>query len=289
MGSVGSRKRVLAVGYGLMGANLARMIDASGWANIAGVVDSSEKTLRQAMKDHSLPSELVDTNLRAALHRLHPDIVCINTPSEYHFRQVMAALDFGCHVLVAKPVANHISEAMRICERARQRRRKVVIGQQMRFNQHYRAVAAFIASGAIGKIESIQLLNSKPRHKALNLGTMPEPAMLEMACHHFDALLSLLPRARPQSIFAHGFRPSWSVYSGHCMVNAVIEFNTGTNVLYHGGFSSQAEQYELRLEGTRGAMRCRGSHMSGIFFKYEVAARGASFIPADLELSLIHI
>lgn len=283
MASRDSRKRVLAVGYGLMGSSLARLIDGSGWAKITGAVDASEAALRQAMANHQLSEAATGTRLQAVLHRLQPDIVSINTPSEHHFRQVMAALDAGCHVLVAKPVAGRLNEAMRIAAHAKHCRRKVVVGQQMRFNRHYRAVAAFVASGAIGKVESVQLLNSKPRHQALNLGSMPEPAMLEMACHHFDALLSLFPRAQPKSIFAHGFRPSWSVYAGHCMVNAIIELNSGVNLLYHGGFSSQAEQYELRLEGTRGALRCRGTHMSGTAFSYEVAERGGAFVPADLE------
>lgn len=278
-----SRKRVLAVGYGLMGSSLARLIDGSGWAKIIGAVDASDTALQQATENHQLHAGATGTHLRTVLQRLQPDIVSINTPSEYHFKQVMTALDTGCHVLVAKPVASGLNEALRIAKHAQLCRRKVVVGQQMRFNRHYRSVAAFVASGAIGKVESVQLMNSKPRHQALNLGTMPEPAMLEMACHHFDALLSFLPRARPQSIVAQGFRPSWSVYDGHCMVNAIIELSSGVNVLYHGGFSSQAEQYELRLEGTRGALRCRGSHMSGTAFAYEVAERGGAFVTADLE------
>ncbi len=278
-----SRKRVLAVGYGLMGSSLARLIDSSGWAKIAGAVDASDAARQRARENHQLDQGATGTHLHTILRRLQPDIVSINTPSEYHFKQVMAALDAGCHVLVAKPVASGLNEALRITRHAQLCRRKVVVGQQMRFNRHYRSVAAFVASGAIGKVESVQLLNSKPRHQALNLGLMPEPAMLEMACHHFDALLSLFPRARPRSIVAQGFRPSWSVYAGHCMVNAMIELNSGVNVLYHGGFSSQAEQYELRLEGTRGALRCRGTHMSGTDFSYEVAERGGFFVTTDLE------
>ena len=70
------------------------------------------------------------------------------------------------------------------------------------------------------------------------------------------------------------------------MVNAMIELNSGTHVLYHGGFSSQADCYELRLEGTRGALRCRGTHMSGTRFSYELAERGGAFVEVDLEAAV---
>lgn len=67
------------------------------------------------------------------------------------------------------------------------------------------------------------------------------------------------------------------------MVNAMLELSPNIQVLYHGGFSSQAECYELRLEGTRGTLRCRGTHMSGSEFTYEFAERGKRFEIIDLE------
>ena len=76
-----------------------------------------------------------------------------------------------------------------------------------------------------------------------------QPALYEMSCHHFDCLMALFPDRVPEQIACDGFRPSWSVYAGPCMVNALVRFGGGLHVLYQGGFSSQADNYELRLEG----------------------------------------
>lgn len=277
------KKRVLLVGYGLMGRAMSRHIAKAPWAEVAGVAEPDASARQLAGQEHQLDTGMLHSSDATALKAVQPDIVCINTPSELHYAQATRALRSGCHVLVAKPVTSRFSQAVRLVELARQSRRKIVVGQQMRFNRHYSALRAFLATGELGKVESVQFLNSKPRHEALNLGMMDEPAMLEMSCHHFDALLSLFPRAKPEYIQAIGFRPSWSVYSGHCMVNALMRLSPDIQILYHGGFSSQADCYELRLEGSRGALRCRGTHMSASDFSYEFALRGGSFSTLDLE------
>lgn len=266
-----------------MGRGMARLIERTPWTQLTGVVDRSEVVQAAAAHDYGLPNSCVGKSLVQVFRQAQPDLVVVNTPTELHYRQVMTALNHGSHVLAAKPLAATLTQALRIVAHARYADRKVVVGQQIRFNRHYLAVARFLASGVIGSVESVHLLNSKPRPEPMNLGEIPQPALLEMACHHFDALLAMFPLSQPHSIMATGFRPSWSAYKGCCMVNAMLELTGGVHVLYHGGFSAQAPCYELRLEGTKGTLRCRGIHMSAGEFSYEVAMLGGEFAPTDLE------
>jgi predicted dehydrogenase len=276
-------RKLIIAGYGQLGAGLARMLASEPWCRVAAVVDPRRSALEAARAALGLPAGALYRDFREALARVPADTAVINTPSELHYAQVAAALRRGLHVLVAKPVTNSFPEALRLVALARAMRRKLAVGQQIRYNRHYRAVRAFVASGKLGRVEVVHLLNSKPRHRTLNLGRLEQPALHEMSCHHFDSLLSILPRALPESIVADGFRPSWSAYRGPCMVNALIRLGGGVHVLYHGGFSSQADCYELRLEGTRGALRCRGIHMSVDEMRYEFAPRGAVFAPVEID------
>jgi len=211
------------------------------------------------------------------------NIVIINTPSEQHYRQAAVALRNSAHVLVAKPAVSNLTQALRLYALSQECRRKVAVGQQMRFNRHYRAVGQLVASGELGRISHVHFLNSKPRPDPLNLGKMPHPAMLEMACHHFDALFALLPRARPVAIAAHGYKAAWSRYRSHSTVDACIELTNNVRVLYHAGFDAQAACYELRVEGSKGVLRVRGEHMSSTTFSYELAPPLGRFSPVDLE------
>lgn len=273
--------RLVFCGYGHLGEHLAGLLAAERWCRIVAVADPSRRALERAA---SLAQAYRDFG--EALAATPADVAVINTPSELHYAQAAAALARGLHVLVAKPVTNSLAEAKRLVSIARRQRRKLAVGQQIRFNRHYKAVARFIRSGRLGRVEIVHLLNSKPRHRALNLGDMDQPALYEMSCHHFDSLLSLFPEKKPVSIVCDGYRPSWSVYSGPCMVNALIRLEGDIHVLYHGGFSSQADCYELRLEGTRGALRCRGIHMSVDEMRYEFAARGGEFAPLEIDAGI---
>lgn len=278
--------RLLACGYGQLGAHLVGRLAAEPGCEIAAVAEPAAAARARAAERYR-----VFDDFEAALAATEADAALINTPAELHYAQARAALERGLHVLVAKPVATRLAEAKKLVALAERRGRTLAVGQQMRYNRHYRALAAFLESGELGRVEMVHFLNSKPRPQPANLATMAQPALLEMACHHFDALFALFPQARAQSIVADGFRPSWSAYRGACMVNALIRLDEGVRVqgvrvLYHAGFSAQADCYELRLEGTRGALRCRGVHMSADEMRYELAPSGGRFEPRALDAGI---
>ncbi len=279
----GKPRRIVVIGYGHLGRYLTRFLAPEPWCKIVAVVDPRREALKNAAADTGLPGSVLFRTLDRALASVEADIAIINTPSELHYTQAKAALKGGLHVLVAKPITNSFADAVRLVELASAKRRTLCVGQQLRFNRHYRTVKAFIDSGRLGRVEIIHFVNSKPRYEALNLAALDQPALYEMSCHHFDSLLSLLPGTVPESIVADGYQPSWSVYRGPCMVNALIRLRGGVHILYHGGFSSQADCYELRLEGTLGALRCRGVHMSVDEMTYEFAPRGGSFSRIELD------
>jgi len=275
-------RKSLWVGYGRMGRALA-LSPASGWLRKAGVVETQYSVLAQASTELGLNSDQIFAGVPEGINRCKPQVVVINTPSEFHYAQAATALRAGAHVLVAKPAVSNLPQFERLLCVAKNNRRKVAVGQQLRFNRHYRAVATLIASGELGRISHLHFLNSKPRPDPLNLGSMPHPAMLEMGCHHFDALFSLLPRAYPHAIMARGYKPTWSRYAANSMIDACIDLSGGVRVLYHAGFDAQAACYELRIEGTKGVLRVRGEHMSASNFIYEIAPRSGNFTEVDLE------
>ncbi len=281
-----SKAKGLFVGLGGIGSQMLNVLQEKPWFVLEGVVDPRDEALERAGTAFGTPKENQFRDLKAALNGTKANVAFINTPSELHFEQSKSALEAGLDVLVAKPVTNNYEQALALVELAAERNRMLAVGQQIRFNRHYRAVQTFLRSGEIGNVESVLLLNSKPRPQALNLANMDHPALYENACHHFDALLALFPDADPEWVVCDGFKPSWSPYRSYCMANALIRFSKGIHVVYHCGFSAQADCYELRLEGSEGVLRCRGKHMSNPEMRYEVAPRGGAFVERDLEQRL---
>ena len=275
--------RGLVVGMGGVSGAMLRFLSQTPWFRAAAVVDVRPQALESARQNLDLADGALFTDLHAALQHAEADVVLINTPSEFHFAQSRAALEAGLHVLVAKPITNQFEEAAALVELAAACGRTLCVGQQLRYNRHYTTVRNYLTSGALGQPEMVNFLNAKPRHKALNLATMAQPALYEMSCHHFDSLMSLFPDQAPEWIMVDGFRPSWSAYAGPCSINGLLRFSGGLHVLYHGGFSSQADQYELRIEGSQGALRCRGIHMSNDQMQYETAPRDGAWSEQPLD------
>ena len=271
------RIRSLIVGMGGISRAMYHSLEPKPWFECAGVVDVSEAGLETAREMTKLPESAMFKELGLALTELKPDAVLVNTPSELHFEQAEQCLKAGCHVLVAKPVTNDFDEAVKLVALAEDTSVTLSVAQQMRYNRHYRAVAEHVRSGALGTVEAAWFMNSKPRPEVGNLGAMPQPTLYENACHHFDAFLAVFERRDPEWISCDGFVPSWSKYAGPCMVNALIRFAGNLHLSYHGGFSSRAPMYEFRLEGTLGALKCRGVHMSNATMDYEIAPALGAF------------
>ena len=67
---------------------------------------------------------------RRALDALDPgDVVTVFTPDDTHFEVTMAAVERGCHVLVAKPLVKTVSEHLRLREAAR--RHNVLVAMEV--------------------------------------------------------------------------------------------------------------------------------------------------------------
>jgi len=263
--------RCLIVGMGGISRQMHAVLKTKPWYECCGVVDVTDAGLAAGAEAAGLPESALFKDLSRALAELKPDAVLINTPSELHFAQAQLCLEAGCHPLVAKPVTNDFAQAVELVELAAAKGLNLCVGQQLRYNRHYTALAGYVQSGALGSVEAAWFMNSKPRPNVANLGKMLQPTLYENACHHFDAFLSVFAGREPEWISCDGFVPSWSKYAGPCMVNALIRFSGNLHLSYHGGFSSQAPMYEFRLEGSQGALKCRGLHMSNDTMDYEVA------------------
>lgn len=285
-----SKQRCLFVGMGGIARAMHRILEEKPWYELAGLVEVNAEVLEKAGKEYGLPRSALFADLNKALDELDADVVFLNTPSELHFEQARAALEAGRHLMIAKPITNNYEQAVELVRLAESKGLKLTVGQQIRYNKHYLTLKRFIESGQLGKVESIHFMNSKPRPDPLNLTTMDQPALYENACHHFDSFIALLRDSAPTWIMCDGFRPSWSRYAGPCMVNALIKFDGGKHLLYHCGFSAQAECYEFRLEGTRGVLRCHGIHMSNDTMRYEFAERLGKFnvIEPDADVPTIN-
>jgi predicted dehydrogenase len=267
--------RTCIVGMGAISTAMWPALAAHPRLAIAAVVDPYPQAQTRLPADSGVP---VHDSLADAVGAEDLQLVVINSPAEFHAAQVNEGLAGGLDVIVAKPLSPRLSEALELARTAKRLSRSLAVAEQVRYNVHYQRVTAWVHDGLIGTVESVIMVNAKPRPDPGTLADAEHPALDENACHHFDALRCVLNERQAVSVSCHEFNPSWSPYRRAAMVNATITYEDGIEVLYQGGFAARAPMYELRLEGTRGVLRCRGEHMSQGPMTYEHSEDGRTFV-----------
>ncbi len=145
--------RFLIAGYGSIGRRHFRNLLALGERDI--VLYRTGRSTLAAAPGSPQPDELqgfpVETSLEAALaHK--PDAVIVANPTALHLETTRAALEAGCHVLLEKPIAHMLDEAVdQVAGLAAARGLHILVGFQFRFHPLLQQARQMLAEGAIGQ------------------------------------------------------------------------------------------------------------------------------------------
>jgi predicted dehydrogenase len=138
---------------------------------------------------------------RGLIERHDVDAVSVAAPSELHAEISLAALEAGKHVLVEKPIATRLDDALRMAATARRVGRKLMVGHVERFNPAVGKLAELIAEGRIGRIF---------RAHATRVGPLPTRirdagVAIDLATHDLDIMQCVLQKDIT-SVYAEGTR-----------------------------------------------------------------------------------
>jgi predicted dehydrogenase len=117
----------------------------------------------------------------------------------------------------------------------------LMVSQNYRFFPAVRAVQELIASGELGRVDTIfvdfrQYDNAAPRAGHLHY-LVPQPILVDMAIHHFDLMRTIL-RREPEEVYCVAWNPPESKYDEPPVAVAVIRFAGDIVVSYRGSWLS---------------------------------------------------
>lgn len=119
---------------------------------LAGICDLSEERLAEFAP--KCPGATTYTDHKKMFAEAGLDAVAIVTPDHAHTRIVLDALDAGLDVLVEKPLCMLTSEAVDIVEKAREKKRAVIVDFHKRFDPVHLALRERVLSGHYGVVQS---------------------------------------------------------------------------------------------------------------------------------------
>ena len=219
-------------------------------------VDKDEKILQEV---RALPGQTHGkffTQLEEALSSVQADAVLIASPSFLHAQHAMQALDAGLAIMVEKPFASNLPEAVMVVARARAVGRPVLVAENYRFFQAERTVRHLLDEGRIGRLAAVVCIDRRdqPSHtQGPWVKGMEYPFLTEIAVHHFDSFRYLFNR-QPGSILAKSYNPAGSDYNEGGAAEALIELHGGLPIQYSGTMVATRYEYSLWVEGETGEL-----------------------------------
>lgn len=243
---------------------------------MVGFVDIFEQAARDRAAQYGWNEAAIGTDLAQMLEQVHPDIVFDCTVPEAHIQVTLTALAHGCHVLGEKPLADTIENAQRMIAAAQAAGKVYAVIQNRRYDPNIRRLCAFLASGVIGRITTVNADFYKGAHFGGFRDHMRHVLLLDMAIHTFDAA-RLISGADPLAVYCREWNPEGSWYDHDASAVAIFEMSDGIAFTYRGSWCSEGLnttwESDWHIVGTQGSVRWDG----GTGFQAQVVAETGGF------------
>ncbi len=217
--------------------------------NLPAVRERADEIGTRAFSDHI-----------AMIDAVAPDLVVVLTPHPFHARIAIDALERGAHVLTEKPIAVRTSDADLMIEAARSAGRLLAVNYQQRMRSDVRTVKRLLERGALGEIQSIDLVSAWPRNAfyygmASWRGTWAGEGggvLANQAPHNLDLITHFM--GLPEQVFAWT-RTRLQRIETEDTVHGVAEWRNGALGSVHITTAEGPRPERIEIVGTRGLAR----------------------------------
>jgi len=193
---MGDKKRVVLVGCGGMSAAWLKPAQQLPDLEIVALVDIRREAAEKRAAEFGLGEAFISTSLTEALEKTEPDGVFDVTVPEAHTPVTLEALARGCHVFGEKPMADSMENARKMVAAAQKAGKIYAVIQNRRYDARIRRLRNFLASGAIGRITTVNCDFYLGPHFGGFRDEMAHPLLVDMAIHTFDAARYITAAAR---------------------------------------------------------------------------------------------
>jgi len=205
---------------------------------VVGLVDLNEEAAKGKAADFGLPDAALGTDLAAVLDSTAPDLVFDCTVPEAHVHVTLEALKHGCHVMGEKPLADSMENARKMVAAAQEAGKLYAVIQNRRYDPRIRRLSKFLASGALGRITTINSDFYLGAHFGGFRDRMEHVLLLDMAIHTFDQA-RLLTGADPVGVYCKEWNPAGSWYDHDASAMALFDMTDGLVYNYRGSWCAE--------------------------------------------------
>ncbi|TMD67263.1 MAG: Gfo/Idh/MocA family oxidoreductase, partial [Chloroflexi bacterium] len=235
-----ARIKVGVIGCGYWGPQIVRNLHDMPNVQLTAVADTKPERLEfvrrhyPEVKVFSSHTDLLATDV---------DAVVISTPIHTHHRLAVEAVSAGKHILVEKPLAASVAEAIDLIKLAQVHRRLVMVGHTFLYNPAVQELRRLVGDGELGRIYYVDAAR-------LNLGLFQRRANViwDLAPHDVSILMYVLGTT-PVAVSARG---SMCVQDDvHDVAYLELLFESGVSAHVHVSWLDPAKVRRITVVGDR--------------------------------------
>lgn len=201
---------------GLVHGHVHGFLDASlhnPEIQIVGIAEPDAKLLSQAATRYGFDHSLLFTNLEEMIATARPQAVLVYTNTYDHRRVVEICARHGVHVMMEKPLAVSLDDALAIEKAAHAAKILVLVNYETSWYRSNHAAYDLVHEGALGDVRKVVIHDGHQGPK--EIGVEPEflvwltdpklngaGALFDFGCYGADLMTWLMDGNRPQTVTA---------------------------------------------------------------------------------------
>ncbi len=251
------------IGFGAWGKCHAQAMQRTDGAELVALAAKSDATCADAHE--AFPDAAVSLDYRELLARDDVDVVDVVLPSFLHHEIASAVLRAGKHLLLEKPMCLSVEQCDNLIQLARDNKRLLAIGHELRLSSLWGKVKQMIDEGFVGDPQYVFVeLSRKPyrrgadgwRYDINRVGNW----ILEEPIHFFDfARWYLTSTGDPISVFATANSRDPDHPELQDNFSALVKFAGGAYAIVSQSLSMFEHHQTVKVAGTKGSLWARWS------------------------------
>jgi UDP-N-acetylglucosamine 3-dehydrogenase len=234
--------RIGLAGLGSMGRNHLRVLSSRPGITLAAVADPVADVLAEAVTGRSIRGY---KDPLAMISEGALDGVVIAAPTNSHVALALAAIAQGIPVLIEKPLAGTVDDALRIVHAAADRHVPVQVGHIERFNPAVRELGRLLRLGWLSTIYAIVSRRAGPFPPRIrDVGVT-----IDLATHDVD-ILSWVAGERPTRVFAELAQRKHAYHED--LLFGLLHFPSGATGMLDVNWLTPAKRRQLVVIGEEG-------------------------------------
>jgi len=149
------RARIAVIGAGLIGRKHIEVLRGGrGGCDLAAVCDPAPGAAAEAQQ----LGYSIYTTVEELLEQAKPDGAVVAVPNQMHVASGLACIERGVPILVEKPIADSVAEALRLVEAGERAGVPILVGHHRRHNPIMRKAVEIVRGGELGTLVAVNVV-----------------------------------------------------------------------------------------------------------------------------------